>query len=261
MGFFFFFFFPVWSGLGFWWLIWVDQRWRKRWSSGGDVWVLIGVDLGFFFFFFFLLWLGLIGDVWVFGPVGFWWLIWVDRRWRKHWSSGGGVWVLIWVFFVFPVVIGVDRRCVGFCFLVVVLGFSFSAVFGFWSGLNWVGFRRCMGFDRGWTGFFFFFFFLLWLGLIGVWVHEFVCVHQWLRACWNRFGFSNCVMCMMRGRSILVVVWWWWCGDWWWWSRGGGGVVIDDGGAIEVWCGGGVVMVEPLESCQVWKVWKKLTVE
>ena len=32
---------------------------------------------------------------------------------------------------------------------------------------------------------------------------------------------------------------------------GGGGVVIDDGGAVEVWCGGVVVMVEPLESCQV----------
>ena len=30
-----------------------------------------------------------------------------------------------------------------------------------------------------------------------------------------------------------------------------GGVVIDDGGAVEVWCGGGVVMVELLESCQV----------
>ena len=32
-------------------------------------------------------------------------------------------------------------------------------------------------------------------------------------------------------------------------------MVIDDGGAVEVWCGGGVVMVELLESCQV----KKLT--
>ena len=31
---------------------------------------------------------------------------------------------------------------------------------------------------------------------------------QWLRACWNMFGFSNCVMCMMRGWSILVVVVW-----------------------------------------------------
>ena len=30
-------------------------------------------------------------------------------------------------------------------------------------------------------------------------------------------------------------------------------MVIDDGGAVEVWCGGGVVMVEPLESCQVLK--------
>ena len=30
--------------VGFWWLIWVDQR--------GGVWVLIGVDMGFFFFFF-----------------------------------------------------------------------------------------------------------------------------------------------------------------------------------------------------------------
>ena len=80
----FFFFFPLlWSGLigdvwvfvpvGFWWLIWVDRRWRKHWSSGGGVWVLIGVDLGFFLFF--LLWLGLIDDVWVFGPMGFWWLI------------------------------------------------------------------------------------------------------------------------------------------------------------------------------------------
>ena len=137
----------------------------------------------------------LIGEVSVFVPVGFWWLIWVDQWWRK---------LAAWVFL-----------------------------------------------------FHFFFFFLLWLGLIGVWVHEFLCVHQWLRACWNRFGFSNCVMCMMRGRSILVEPRRWWCGDWWWWSRGGGGVVIDDGGAVEVWCGGGVVMVEPLESCQVWKVWKK----
>ena len=109
-----------------------------------------------------------------------------------------------------------------------------AVVPGFWSGLIWFCFL------------FFVFFFLLWLGLIGgVWVHEFLCVHQWLQAYWNRFGFSDCVMCMMRGWSILVVVWWWWCGDWWWWSRGGGGVVIDDGGAIEVevwwwwwwWCG------------------------
>ena len=65
--------------------------------------------------------IGLIGGVWVFVPVGFWWLIWVDQR--------GGVWVLIgliWVFFFFfPVVIGVDRRCLGFCsggILVVDLG-------------------------------------------------------------------------------------------------------------------------------------------
>ena len=34
----------VFVSVGFWWLIWVDQR--------GGVWVLIGVDLGFFFFFF-----------------------------------------------------------------------------------------------------------------------------------------------------------------------------------------------------------------
>ena len=57
---------------------WVDQRWRKRWSSGGGVWVLIGVD----------------------------------QRWRKRWSSSdsGNVdltaavsefWSgLIWVFFL-----------------------------------------------------------------------------------------------------------------------------------------------------------------
>ena len=36
---------------------------------------------------------------------------------------------------------------------------------------------------------------------------------------------------------------------------GGGGVVIDDGGAVEVvvWW---LMMVEPLESCQVWKKWR-----
>ena len=171
----FFFFFPLlWSGLigdvwvfvpvGFWWLIWVDRWWRKHWSSGGGVWVLIGVHLGFFFCFFccdrawsamcgflfrwdFGVLSGLIGEVFVFVPVGFWWLIWVDRRWRKHWSSGGGVWVLIgvdlsfflffllwsgligdvWVFF--PVrfwwFIWVDRRSLCFCsggILVVYLG-------------------------------------------------------------------------------------------------------------------------------------------
>ena len=59
----------------------------------------------------------LIGGVWLFVPVGFWWLIWVDQR--------GGVWVLIgvnlgfiffyfFIFFIFfSVVIGVDRRYLG----------------------------------------------------------------------------------------------------------------------------------------------------
>ena len=166
-------------------LIWVDQRWRKRLATAMAV--MSGFCSGWygFFFFFFLLWSGLIGGVWVFVPVGFWWLIWVDQRWRKHWSSGGsggGVWVLIgliWVFFsccdqgwsvmsgflfwwdfggwsglindggnvdlagtvatvsgfwsgliwffFSPVVIGVDRWCLGFCFggiLVVDLGWS-----------------------------------------------------------------------------------------------------------------------------------------
>ena len=66
-----------------------------------------------------------------FVPVGFWWLIWVDQR-GGVWvwvDQRGGVWVLIgfiWVFFFFfPVVIGVDRRCLGFCsggILVVDLG-------------------------------------------------------------------------------------------------------------------------------------------
>ena len=66
----------------------------------------------------------MIGGVWVFVPVGFPWLIWVDQR--------GGVWVLIGVdlgffffFFFFPVVFEVDWRCLGFCsggILVVDLG-------------------------------------------------------------------------------------------------------------------------------------------
>ena len=47
------------------------------------------VDLVFFFFFFVPVVIGLIGGVWDFVPVGFWWLIWVDQR--------GGVWVLIGV--------------------------------------------------------------------------------------------------------------------------------------------------------------------
>ena len=72
--------------VGFWWLIWVDQR-GDVWvwvDQRGSVWVLIGFIWVFFFFFFFLV---VIGVVWVFVPVGFSWLIWVDQR--------GGVWVLI----------------------------------------------------------------------------------------------------------------------------------------------------------------------
>ena len=30
-------------------------------------------------------------------------------------------------------------------------------------------------------------------------------------------------------------------------------MVIDDGGAVEVWCGGGVVMVESLKKTNGWK--------
>ena len=101
-GFFFFFkfFFLLWCCDSR--QLWVDQRWRKRWSSGGSGSVdLAAVAFGFWsrliWFFFF-----------------FWWCCdsrrwWVDQWWRKRWSSGGGS--------------GVDLT---------------ATVSGFWSGLIWV---------------------------------------------------------------------------------------------------------------------------
>ena len=139
---FFFFFFPCcdrgWSAMSGFLFRWYFGGWSGLIDDGGNIDLAAAVSgfwsgliwvFCFFVFCFFLLWSGLIGDVSVFVPVGFWWLIWVDQRWRKHWSSGGSVWVLIGVdlvfFFFFLVVIGVDRRCLGFCssgILVVDLG-------------------------------------------------------------------------------------------------------------------------------------------
>ena len=93
--------------------IWVDQRWRKRWSSGGNgcvnlvatVWCgfgrgfaqqlagfwlgLIWVFSSFFFSFFF--------SIWIFVPMGFWWamgsggMVGMVEAWWWWLGSGGAV--------------------------------------------------------------------------------------------------------------------------------------------------------------------------
>ena len=106
-----------------------------------------------------LLWSRLIGDIWVFVPVGFWWLIWVDQRLRKHWSSGGGVWVLIGVDLGFFFFFCCDR----FFFVWVLIGGVWVAVIGVWffavievdlgcgwNGLLVIGDRQCLGPTRSW---------------------------------------------------------------------------------------------------------------
>ena len=73
-------------------MILVDWGWYRLINDGGNVDLTAVVAVvSRFFFFFFLLWSGLIDDVWVFVPRGFWWAV---VAWWAWWRCGGGDWAM-----------------------------------------------------------------------------------------------------------------------------------------------------------------------